>query len=117
MIGLVKRIKSSLEGKQFDLGSEKRLQGEILAVFIDNGIEVEPEYMLTPSDIPDFFAKGLVIEVKIKGNATAIYRQCKRYLLNEDVTGLLLVTNRSIGFPEEINGKPCFVFGLGEAWL
>lgn len=113
----IQNILSTLKGYRFDLSSEKELQLQIQSLLNENGIDVKPEYRLSETDIVDFYTDGLAIEVKIKGSATAIHRQCKRYVSNNDVSALLLITNRSIGFPKEINNKPCYVLTLGQAWL
>ena len=110
-------IGDAILGCQLDLSSEKVLQSQILDLFSENQIDAEPEYRLSSDDIVDFFINGLAIEVKIKGRANEIYRQCKRYTEHQEVTGLLLITNRSMGFPEQINGKPCYVLTLGKSWL
>lgn len=98
-----------LSSTRFPLEKEKETQAA--------GIVFNREYKLDPVNIPDFFIDGTAIEVKIKGNARQIYRQCERYCQFDDVKNLILVTNRSMGFPKEINGKPCYFVNLGKAWL
>ena len=112
---MISLILEKLKGIRFDLSSEKYLQSQIREQLSD--LDIKDEYRLTPTDIVDFFIDGLAIEVKIKGSATLIYRQCVRYMNSEKTTSLLLVTNKSMGFPEEINGKPCYVLNLGKALL
>lgn len=46
-----------------------------------------------------------------------IYKQCERYANFDQVKQLVLITNRSMGFPETINNKPCYVINIGRAWL
>ena len=106
-----------LSGQRFDLSSEKALQIEIKERLFETGVLAEKEYRLSIKDIPDFFCDGIAVEVKIKGSATEIFKQCQRYCEFDQVKELLLITNRSMGFPKEINGKPCYVLNLGNAWL
>jgi hypothetical protein len=99
------------------LHNEKELQKYIGNVFFKQEISFEREYKLDDDNIPDFFIDGIAIEVKIKGSKRAIYKQCERYCKFETVKTLILVTNRSMGFPKQINGKDCYVVLLGKAWL
>lgn len=114
---MIEKINYVLSDQRFDLSSEKELQSKIEEVLLQNGIVVEAEYKLSPSDIVDFFVDGIAIEIKIKGSVTKIFKQCERYCLFEEVKELLLITNRSMGFPKEINGKPCYILNFGNAWL
>ncbi len=99
------------------LTDEKQTQVEIEAILKEAGIQYEKEYRLDKSSIPDFFINGIAIEIKIKGTSKQIYRQCERYCKFEQVKELILVTNKSMGFPTEINNKPCYILNLGKAWL
>jgi hypothetical protein len=104
---------SILSAKKLPLQNEKLLQIEIARIlpsFI-------PEYPLNGSGVIDFFLSGVGIEVKITGNRKDIYRQCKRYCDSFEIKSLILVTNRAMGLPSQINGKPCYVVNLGKAWL
>ncbi|MCK5611210.1 hypothetical protein KAR91_55585 [Candidatus Pacearchaeota archaeon] len=114
---MIRKIKKVLSGQRLELSSEKALQSQIVETLSKNGIVVKAEHRFTPSDIVDFFIDGIAIEVKIKGSAAEIFKQCERYCQFDEVKGLLLITNRSMGFPKEINGKSCYVLNLGNAWL
>lgn len=114
---MVEQIISILSSHRFPLEKEKETQAEIEKKFIQNGIKFSREHHLDPDNIPDFFIDGIAIEVKIKGNARSIYRQCERYCQFNGVKVFILVTGRSMGFPPAINGKPCYVVNLGKAWL
>jgi hypothetical protein len=81
------------------------------------GIEHTREARLDGKNRIDFKVGGIGIEVKIKGNAKAIYKQCARYCALPEIEALILVTGRSMGFPETINNKPCYVVRLGKGWL
>lgn len=106
-----------LSSTRFPLEKEKETQAAIEKKFTEAGIVFNREHKLDPINIPDFFIDGTAIEVKIKGSAKQIYRQCERYCKFDEVKNLILVTNRSMGFPKELNGKPCYFINLGKAWL
>lgn len=99
------------------LTTEAQLKADMATLFKQRGLAYTPEYSLDATSRPDFFLDGVTIEVKIKGNAKSIYKQCVRYCEFDEVKDLILVTNRSHGFPPEINGKPCYVVNVGRAWL
>lgn len=105
--------------KRLPLHDEKELQQEIAALLIATNKNYEKEFRLDGENIPDFFLhdEGVAIEIKIKGNARKIYKQCERYCSFDKVKKLLLITNRSMGFPEQINGKDCYIINIGKAWL
>lgn len=109
-----------LKGKRYLLHNEKDLQGEIGQHLVARfGIgPVLRELELDRGNIIDFLIEpGIGIEIKIKGGKRAIYRQCVRYCQFPEVKSLILITNLSMGFPEQINGKDCYVLKLGTAWL
>lgn len=102
---------------RFSLESEEELKLQMAKVMQDNDIPFKREYRLDPKNKPDFMVFEYAVEVKIKGAAKAIYRQCERYSTFDEVKGLYLITNKSMGFPETLNGKPCYVINLGRSWL
>lgn len=106
-----------ISSHRFPLEKEKETQASIESRFVENGISYSREHILDKNNIPDFFIDGIAIEIKIKGNAKSIYKQCERYCQFDEVKSLILATNRSMGFPKEINGKPCYFINLGKAWL
>lgn len=110
-------IKGLLAGSRYPLNSEKELQAAIEAHLEFTGTAFTREHILGPGDIVDFMIGGVAVEVKIKGQRRAIFRQCERYAAHESVLGILLVTNVAMGFPPEVLGKPTAVLNLGRAWL
>ncbi|MDD5358415.1 MAG: hypothetical protein PHX80_04660 [Candidatus Nanoarchaeia archaeon] len=121
---LIKYIISILGRAQLPVNNEKELQVEIAKIFDSNPILYRKEYWLDANHVIDFFIPskenklyGIGMEVKIKGNARQIYKQCQKYCLFTAVESFILVTNRAIGFPAQINNKPCYVLNLGKAWL
>lgn len=109
-----------LRQRRFNLHDEKMLQAEINADLLSalGGSAVHREFILDHKNTIDFLIGGdCGIEVKIGGAKRTIYKQCERYCSFNRVKSLILVTNRSMGFPEQINGKDCYVLNLGKAWL
>ena len=114
------QIQKLLSGQRFDLQDEKKLQWQLSNLFAGSGISFKREHHIDGDNIIDFFIEGGIgIEVKIRTNygKKAIFKQCERYLQFDSIQSLVLVTSRSMGFPEEINGKPCHVINISKAWL
>jgi hypothetical protein len=60
---------------------------------------------------------GVGIEAKKgKPNERQVLRQLQRYAGFKQVTGLILVIERYMDLPEEINGKPVRSIGLNKLW-
>lgn len=116
-MGNTTELLSTLRRQRFCLHSEKALQADIEDYFIKSAIEYQREVRLSPRDIIDFLVGGLGIEVKLAGSAKDIYRQLERYSYHEEVSEIVLVTNRIITLPKTINSKPSHVINLGAAWL
>ncbi len=114
---LLTTVISTLSKGRFNLTNEKETQVQIDQALKAANLTFSREYRLDPANIPDFFFDGIAVEIKIKGNSKKIYKQMERYSLFSEVKVLILVTNRSMGFPEQINGKPVYLVNLGKAWL
>lgn len=110
---MIEDVVQKLRKYRFTLASEQALQQQIHQVLP----QFQREHRFDKKNRIDFFNTGIGIEVKIKGGRMAIYRQCERYCKFDSVTGLILITNVAMGFPKDINGKPCYVISLGERWL
>ena len=106
-----------LSAYKFSLNTEDELKLQMAKVLDDNQIPYIKEHRLDAKNRVDFFIYEHAIEVKVKGGAKKIFRQCERYCGFDTVKGLVLVTNKSMGFPEMVNGKPCYVMSLGKSWL
>ncbi len=115
----IENIIKILSVQKLPLQNEKISQSEIYKILLQNGIDSLREYHLDAQNIPDFYLpeSGIAIEVKIKGGRQEIYKQCKRYCEFESVKQLILLTNRSMGFPSKISEKPCYIINMGRAWL
>lgn len=99
------------------LSDEKLLQLSISDVFEAAALDFEREVSLGDGDIVDFMVGDLAIEVKIKGERRAIFRQLERYCRHDAVGRILLATNVPMMLPVEIMGKPTAIAALGRGWL
>jgi hypothetical protein len=84
-----------------------------------DGIDFHYEYKLAPRNRIDFLtiSAGIGIEVKKgKPNEQQVWNQLERYLKFDEVKGLILVIERYMDLPEEINGKPVRSIGLRKLW-
>ena len=115
---LIRQVAEKIRTHRFPTYDEKELQNLMYEVFLKQ-LGFEKEYYLDSRNIVDFFHKkyGLALEVKIKGSAPAIHRQCKRYMKFDEVKALCLASAKATGWPDKINGKPSFYIGFGQSWL
>lgn len=114
------KVLSALSGVRIPLTDEKATQVEISRILSAAGIDHEREARLPGAGIIDFlFPCGLGMEVKLLKavSARAIYRQLDQYLEHEQVTAIILASNRAMHLPEMVRGKPCHFLSLGRAWL
>ena len=122
---MVEKIFKILRGQRFNLTNEKVLQKQIETLFQKEGLTFTREHRLDEEgkNIIDFlvqteyFLSGVGIEVKIKGSKMNIYKQCERYCHCPDIDYLILVTNKAVRLPLNINKKQCYVFNLSKAFL
>ena len=107
-----------VQSRPLRMDDEKKLQAEIAEMLDAAGIDYKREVDLGGGDVIDFmFRKGIGMEVKLRESKRAIYRQCRRYCLHKQVSTLVLLTGTALGFPEEVEGKPCYVVSIGGGWL
>ena len=100
------------------VNDEYVLQIEIARLLCLSRITFQREYMLGPRNRVDFITdNGIVIEVKKgKPNKTQVINQLRRYAAFPKVKGIILVVEKNLDIPREINGKPCRSFGLNKLW-
>ena len=125
---LFKPVSSSLEQVIAALGSlritrvadEYALQEKIRQCLDNHRIGYQKEHRLGPRSRVDFLVSGgCAIEVKrglAKPNQTRVLSQLTRYAEFEEVNAIILVVDRNIHLPSEINGKRCVSFGLHKQW-
>ena len=93
------------------------MQKAIASALKSSGVSFEREVSLSRTDIVDFMVGNVAIECKVKGPATGVIRQVKRYMEHDRVHSLILYTSFHMGLPEKINNKPTSVIKPGMAWL
>ncbi len=114
----IQHILKLLSQYKFDCTWEKRFQDQVEQVLKDNNIAHNREYQLKAGQRIDFLVDGSIgIEIKIKGSAKKIYRQCRDYCENDVIKEFIILTTRSMGFPKDLHGKPCYMIRAGRAWL
>lgn len=106
-----------IKHRRLSLASEKLTQADLAREFYEAGIVAEREVNLGDGDIIDFLIGDIGVELKLKGQRRAIFRQCERYCQHDRISALVLATNAAMGMPLAINGKPVHVVYLGMAWL
>ena len=120
---LAEIIAAGFRKLRIPLSDEKEAQRYIADGLTNLNIPHQREYRLGLRDIVDFWLPeggtvGSIIEVKMNGaRAADVYRQLKRYAAYPLVSKVFLVTNRAMGLPAEIEGKPTYYVSLGRAWL
>jgi hypothetical protein len=105
----------AIESYRFNIGTELELQDGIERV-LSRQYETVPvrRDVKIGKDRIDFVVGSIGIEVKIGGTLSALTRQIHRYIQDETLHGLLVVTTKSghRQMPEAINGKPVRVLYL-----
>lgn len=97
---------------------EFKLQNIIAQRFDQAGIGYDREYKLAPRNRIDFLVVGGIgVEVK-KGKPyrRQVVEQLERYTSFPEVNTMILVVERNLDIPKEINGKKCYSIGLNKLW-
>lgn len=125
MTPAMRQVIDALTGKRFPLEDEKATQAAMDAAFAEAWRDIlcaptwRREVNLGGGSIIDFLIEGGVgVEVKIKGQPSAIARQLRRYAACPQIESLILVTSRPV-FVAHLSsiGKPFTTFDLSRAWL
>lgn len=100
------------------LDIEYRLQQMISDALVFDNIDFQKEYKLGLRSRVDFLLDGgIIIETK-KGRPypPVTILQLQKYASFSEVSGIILLTEKYIDIPKEINGKPCVCIGLTHLW-
>jgi hypothetical protein len=97
---------------------EYKLHQLIANELAKEGIPYQREFLLGPRNRIDFLTStGIGIEAKKgKPNEQQVLNQLDRYSKFKSVSGLILVIERYMDLPEEMNGKPVISIGLRKLW-
>ena len=104
-------VRAPLQQGEYDL---HRLVMDTLS---RQGVPFAHEVSLAPRCRIDLMCGGVGVEIK-RGRVerAKVLRQLTRYAACEQVAGLRLVTEKSLGLPREIGGKPVRVVCLNRLW-
>lgn len=102
-----------------DLTDEKRTQADLAAVLHACAVPFAREVRLAAGDVVDFVAfDRIAVEVKRRrARPSLTLKQLLRYAAHPSIAAVVLVTNRSMGLPPSLAGKPAYYVSLGRAWL
>lgn len=111
-------INNKLGKYKLNLYNEKTLQEQLYDLILKN-LGFVREYKLDSHSIIDFYhpEKKIGIEVKIKGNVPAVFRQCKRYAKKEEIEHIILITSIAMNLPDKIENKPSYILRISNRWL
>lgn len=104
-----------LSGKRMRCTTERALQDDVESVLTAAGTAFIREHRFGPRDRIDFLVGRTGLEIKIKGGARDIHRQCLRYCERPEIDALVLATTRPLGLPAL--SKPVHILDLSRAWL
>lgn len=112
VIAALKRIRAQV------IIDEYKLHQMITKELAKEGISFKSEFLLGSRNRIDFLTiSGIGIEAKKgKPNELQVFNQLTRYAQFEQVKGLILVIERYMDLPDEINGKPVISIGLRKLW-
>ena len=96
---------------------EYDIHAEVAAALAAAGLEYAHEYKLGPRCRVDFRVGRVGIEVK-KGRPAAsdLRRQLARYLAFDDLSAMVVVTQKVTPVPERIGGKPVRLISINRLW-
>lgn len=96
---------------------ESEIRDRLYAELIKAGMTARTEVPFGPGCRADIWVDGVVVEVKKKRPDRAkVTTQLHRYAQQKNVTGMILVLERSIVLPEEIDNKPVAILSLNSLW-
>lgn len=97
--------------------NETQIHNEIKKTFQDRGIKFIHEYKILTRKRFDFWINGIVLEVKKrKPTKISLLNQLDRYTKVPEVKAIIVVLEKSIDLPKELNEKPIFVKSLNQNW-
>ena len=115
----MERVLGALQSIRVNLVKDEYILQDIIAKALDDaGLTYSKEYKLAPRNRIDFLVTGGIgIEVK-KGKpyGRQVLEQVKRYTASPEIAAIILVVERNLDLPKEINGKRCYSFGLNKLW-
>lgn len=97
--------------------SEFEIRDQLHEALAQAGLPSKTEVKFGPGCRADIWVDGIVVEVKKKRpDRSQVSTQLHRYARQPDVRGMILVLERSIVLPEEIEGKRIEIVSLNALW-
>jgi len=117
-----KHLAKFLSERKFNFSSEEMLQAQVAEEFRKNGVLAQREVVIGRDDTGkicriDFMVGDVGLELKIRGEKRAIFRQCLRYCQSPRIAHLVVASSRSLSMPAELRGKPVTLVNLALALL
>ena len=96
---------------------EADIHGWVASRLTEAGLPFVHEAVIGKGCRIDFLVGGIGVEIK-KGKpaAAALLPQLRRYAACEAVTGLIVLTQRSVRLPDALSGKPVRQLTLSQLW-
>lgn len=101
-----------IENMKIRVSGESDLQDALAQLFNALDLKFEREKNIAPGLRPDFMLSGgVAVEVKIQDSLSELTRQVHKYLGENAVNAILIVSNRTrlMRLPKEMRGKPVYV--------
>lgn len=112
LLGVLKTLRVHMVKEEFIIHER------IKSLLEEQGISFRHEVSLGKGSRIDFIVDGIGIEVKKgKPNRSSVLNQLSRYSESDEIDGLILVIERSMDIPEQLNGKECRVVALNKLWF
>jgi len=100
-----------------DTLNETEIHKEIEKALLTYNIKYKHEYQIRTHKRFDFWINGIVIEVKkSKPSKINLLNQLDRYTKVPAVRAIIVVLEKNITIPKQLNGKPVIIKSLNENW-
>lgn len=96
---------------------ESEIRDRLNTALLQSGLPSRTEVKFGPGCRADIWINGIVVEVKKRRpDRASVITQLHRYARNDEVSGVVLVLERSILLPEEIESKKIAILSLNSLW-
>lgn len=97
--------------------NENEIHEEIKKALLEHGIKYKHEYKMLTRKRFDFWINGIVLEVKkSKPSKITLLNQLDRYTKVPSVRAVIVILEKNINIPNQLNGKPIILKSLNENW-
>jgi len=96
---------------------ETAIHDKLSEALMNSGIAHKREFVFGPRCRADIWVNGIAIEVKkMRPARAALMAQINRYAQQSNLQALIVVLERSVIVPNEIDGKPVAILSLNSLW-